>query len=174
MMKAFRYLGPVALAVIAMCAVVFADDVKTDYDKQADFSHYKTYSWIKVQANDELWQQRITDAVDQALQSRGLQKVDSGGDLAVAAVGSTRDEKEYQTFYNGLGGWWWNGFGEQTTTTVQHYPVGTLVVDLYDTGNKRLVWRGTASAALSNQPSKNEKKMDKDVNKMFENFPPHS
>jgi len=169
-MKILRNIAPVALFVLAVCTLTFADDVKTDRDKNADFSHYKTYSWIKAQANDQLWQQRIQDAVDNALQSKGLQKVESGGDLGVAAVGSTRNQQEYQTFYDGLGGWYWQGFGEQTTT-VQNYPVGSLIVDLFDSNSKRLVWRGTASAALSQDPSKNEKKLDHDVSKMFEKYP---
>jgi hypothetical protein len=46
-------------------------------------------------------------------------------------------------------------------------PIGTLVVDLYDTNTKRLVWRGTASDTLSDDPSKNEKKLEEAVSKMI-------
>ena len=87
------------------------------------------------------------------------------------AVGSTRNQQEYNTFYNGLGGWRWGGFGE-TTTTVDSYKIGTLVLDMYDSRNKQLIWRGTASDTLSNKPDKDEKKLDKTVEKMLKSFPP--
>ena len=52
--------------------------------------------------------------------------------------------------------------------------VGTLVVDLFDAKTKRLVWRGNSSDTLSNNPNKNIKNLDKDVEKMFKQFPPGS
>lgn len=97
--------------------------------------------------------------------------MENGGDVAVAAVGSTHNQQEYTTFYNGMGGWRWGGFGE-TTTQVENYPVGTLVLDLYDTHSKQLIWRGVGQESLSDKPEKNEKKLEKTVNKMFEHFPP--
>jgi hypothetical protein len=172
-MKVFRRFFPAVLAVLALCVLVRAlDDIQTDYDKKVDFSQYKTYSWVKVQTSNPLWQQRIKDAVDAQLQAKGWQKVESGSDVALTAVGSTRDQQEYTTFYNGLGPWWWRGFGSETTTTVQTYRIGTLVLDMYDAKNHRLIWRGTASDMLSEKPSKNEKKLDKAVAKMFDKFPP--
>jgi len=37
----------------------FAQEVKTDYDHDAAFNQYKTYSWEKVQTRDSLWVDRI-------------------------------------------------------------------------------------------------------------------
>jgi Domain of unknown function (DUF4136) len=114
------------------------------------------------------------DAVDKGLQTKGLQKVDQGGDMVVTAVGATQDQKEYRTFYDGFGpGWGWGGFGSETaTTTVDNYRVGTLVVDIYDGQTHKLLWRGVASDTLASKPEKNEKKLEKDVSKMFDKFPP--
>jgi hypothetical protein len=39
---------------LLLATVSFAEQVKTDYDRSADFSHYKTYSWEKVQTQDPL------------------------------------------------------------------------------------------------------------------------
>jgi hypothetical protein len=50
--------------------------------------------------------------------------------------------------------------------------VGTLVVDLFDTHTKKLIWRGSASDTLSGKSGKNIKNLDKGVDKMFEHFPP--
>jgi hypothetical protein len=70
-----------------------------------------------------------------------------------------------------MGGWRWGGFGE-TTTTIQNYKIGTLVGDMFDTMSKNLIWRASSSDALSGNPEKNEKNMDKEVQKMFQHFPP--
>ena len=58
------------------------------------------------------------------------------------------------------------------TTTVENIPIGTLVVDMFDTPTKKLIWRGTATDALSDKPEKNEKKLEKAVEEMFKHFPP--
>jgi hypothetical protein len=65
------------------------------------------------------------------------------------------------------------GIGDATTTT-ETYKVGTLVVDLFNTNTKKLVWRGSASDTLSNKSEKNIDNLDKGVEKMFEKFPPES
>lgn len=170
-MKNLLKFGPVLSVVLAFTAIALGQDVRTDYDKHAMFGNYHTYSWEKVQTSDPLWESRIKDAVDRDLQAKGWQKVESGADVAVMAVGSARNQQEYTTFYNGLGGWRWGGFGE-TTTTVENYRVGTLVLDMYDAKTKQLVWRGSANDTLSNKPDKNEKTLDKSVDKMLKDFPP--
>ena len=153
--------------------LAFAADVKTDYDHKADFARYHTYSWMKVKASDSIWESRIQGAVDTALTARGWTKVASGGDTSVAAIGTTRNEPTFNTFYDGIPGWYWRGFGTSTaTTTVDYNKVGTLVVDVFDSNTKHLVWRGVASDALSDKPEKNEKELDDAVNKMFDKFPP--
>jgi len=170
-MKTLRLCLPTLLAVFTVSTIALAQEVKTDYDHHANFSQYHTYYWERVKTTDPLWENRIREAVDHALQAKGWQRVDNGGDVALTAVGSTHNEREYQTFYDGMGGWRWGGFGE-TTTQVENYPVGSLVLDMYDARGKQLVWRGVSSDSLSDNPEKNEKKLDKAVDKMLDHFPP--
>ena len=152
---------------------IFAS-VKTDYSHSADFANYKTYSWIKVSVQDPLWEDRVMHSVDSQLTAKGWTKVETGGDASVSAYGSTKNEKTLQTWYNGFGGGWrWHGFGDGlATTTVENTPVGTLVVDIFDTPTQKLIWRGEGSDTLSGKPDKDEKKMDKAVAEMFKKFPP--
>jgi Domain of unknown function (DUF4136) len=63
------------------------------------------------------------------------------------------------------------GFGE-STTTVDSYKVGSLVVDLFDAKTTHMVWRGSSSDTLSNKSDKNIKNLNKAVQKMFQHFPP--
>ncbi|MGA9528980.1 MAG: DUF4136 domain-containing protein [Terriglobales bacterium] len=170
-MKQLGTLIAVSIAMAVISTSALAQNVKTDYDHHVNFAQYHTYSWEKVKTTDPLWQSRIQDAVDHALQSKGWQRVDSGGDVAITAVGSARNQQEYQTFYDGMGGWRWGGFGE-TTTEVQNYQVGSLVLDFYDAHQKQLIWRGVSTDTLSDKPDKNEKKLDKAVDKMLDHFPP--
>lgn len=170
-MKTLRISLLATMAVFLLAAFGSAQDVKTDYDHHANFSQYHTYYWQKVQTTDPLWQNRIKDAVDKELQSKGWHRVENNGDVALTAVGSAHNEREYQTFYDDMGGWYWGGLGETTTQPV-NYPVGALVLDMYDTHNKQLIWRGVASQSLSDKPEKNEQKLDKAVKKMLDHFPP--
>jgi hypothetical protein len=120
---------------------------------------------------------RIKHAVNTVLAARGWTMVDSGADVAVVAMEITRDQQTLDTFYDGFGGGWgWRrfgggGFGEATTTT-DTYKVGTVVVDLFDTKTKQLIWRGAASDTLSDNSDKNIKNLNESVDKMFKHFPP--
>jgi hypothetical protein len=151
----------------------FAQQVKTDYDRGTDFSHYKTYSWQKVRTADALWVDRIKEAVNSALAAKGWTQVESGGDVAIVAIEMTKNQQSLNTFYNGFGGGWrWGGGFGDATTTVDNYKVGTLVVDLFDANTKKLIWRGASSDTLSDKSDKNIKNLDKGVQKMFDHFPP--
>jgi Domain of unknown function (DUF4136) len=151
-----------------------AQQVKTDYDRNVNFAQYKTYSWERVMAHNPLYVGRIKNAVNAALTGKGWTQVDSGGDVSIVAMQITRDHQTLNTFYDGLGGGWrWEGFGEATTST-ETFRVGMLVVDLFDTKTKQLVWRGGCSDTLSNNSNKNIRNLDKGVEKMFKQFPPGS
>jgi hypothetical protein len=154
-----------------------AQQVKTDYDRSADFGQYKTYSWEKVQTQDPLWVSRIKDAVNAALATKDWTQLPSGGQVSIVAIEMTSTQQTLDTFYNGFGGGWgWRrfgggGFGEATTTT-ETYKTGTLVVDLFDAKSKSLIWRGSASDTLSDKSEKNIKNLNKGARKMFDHFPP--
>ena len=154
-------------------AASFGQQVKTDYDHSANFNQYKTYSWEKVQTKDPLLVERIKNAVNAALAAKGWTQVDADGDVSVVAMEIARNQQTLNTFYDGFGGGWrWGGgFGDATTTT-ETYKVGTLVVDLFDTKTKNLIWRGSSSDTLSDNSDKNTKNLDKGVQKMFAHFPP--
>jgi hypothetical protein len=162
---------------LLFATVSFAEQVKTDYDRSADFGQYKTYSWEKVQTQDPLWVDRIKDAVNASLAAKGWTQAETGGQVSIVAIEMTKNQQTLDTFYDGFGGGWgWRrfggaGFGEATTTT-ENYKVGSLVVDLFDAKSKKLVWRGSASDTLSDKSEKNIKNLDKGVQKMFDHFPP--
>jgi hypothetical protein len=162
-----------SLGVVMMFASVsFAQHVKTDYDHNANFGRFHTFSWGRVQTQNPLWEDRIKQAVGSALSAKGWQEVPSGGDTTVNAFGMTQQRQTLETYYTGFPGWRWGGFGD-AITTADTYTQGTLVVDIFDSNNKHLLWRGSSTGTLSSIPDKNIKTLDKDVNAMFDHFPPN-
>jgi hypothetical protein len=109
----------------------------TDYNHSANFSSYKTYSWLKVQSGDSLWDDRIKQDVDSQLAAKGWTEVDSNGDASVSALRSTHDQNTLETFYNGFGGGSrWRGVGDgngMATTTTEVTKVGSVTVNIFDT-----------------------------------------
>jgi hypothetical protein len=170
-----------SIAIAILSATALFAEVNTDYDRNADFIRYKTYSWGKVQTQNALWGDRIKAAVESALAEKGWTEVESGGDVSIMAMEMNQDHRTLTTYYDNFGGagWGWRGcgggFGDgfgTATTTEDTYTVGTLVVDLFDTNTKKLIWRGSASDTLSDKSDKNIKKLNSDVQKMFDRFPP--
>lgn len=181
-MKPVR-LGAICIAFsVAALSTVFAQQVKTDFDHQANFSQYKTYSWQQIMPADSLWDARIKNAVDAQLSAKGWTRVDSGGDVAIVALKTTKAQRTLNTFYDGMGGGWgWRRFGGggfgsfgESETTEQDYKEGTLVIDMYDAKTKQLIWRSSSEDTLSNKEEKNEKNLEKGVAKMLKKFPPDS
>lgn len=181
----FRQLACITLLGAAGTIAARAQQVSTDYDHDANFETYHSFSFAKVETSNPLFKSRVEDAITQDLQAKGLQRVPSGGDIAITAIGDVRNQQEYTTFYNGLGpgfgyrgwgGWsggWGNGAGGLSTTTTQTVPIGTLMVDLYDTRTHNLVFRGRATDQLHvKHTEKNIDIVNKAVDKMFDKFPP--
>jgi len=166
-------------AILPLGVSAFAQDVQFDYDRSAHFNDYKTYNWIDyraVQPGDQLLDQDIKRAVDEQLAGKGLQRVESGGDLVVGYEAGISQEKEFDAI--GTGGWdrWggplgWGNSGRVTTSTID---VGKLTVGLFDPASKQLVWRGSASKTLniSKDPDKNYRTLEKAMARLFRNYPP--
>jgi hypothetical protein len=166
---------------------VFAGNVRTDYNHQADFAQFHTYSWGNVKTSDPFYVDRIKQGVDKELQAKGWQLVTSGASATIFASDNLHNQKEVQTMYDGFGGGWgggwgwggwgWGGFGNpggfgDATTTTTKQPVANLVVDIFDGNSKNLLWRGLATEDLSTNANKNTKSLDSDIARMFKNFPP--
>jgi hypothetical protein len=161
------------LAIASLALPALADSVKTDHDSHVNLTQMHSYCWGQVNSADPFYVSRIRDRVNQDLQAHGWQQVSSGCDATVFATGDVHNQQQVDTYYNNLG---WGrrgggGFGEATTTT-RNQPVGNLVIDIFTTNNKQLAWRGSVERDLSNKSDKNVQSMNKDIDKMFKNFPP--
>ena len=92
----------VAFSAIGITST-FAQHVVTDFDHQANFSKYKTYSWQEIKPPNSLWDSRIKNAVDAQLSAKGWTSVNTGGDVAIVAINMTSTQRTLQTFYDNFG-----------------------------------------------------------------------
>jgi hypothetical protein len=160
--------------------------VNQDYDSDADFAAYKTYAWLQqpttavgdakaAQQTNTLLDKRIRTAVNAELTAKGMTLLDSDdANLFVAYHTGIQDKVNVTdwgySYPRGYGGW----YGGGSNIDVTSYQEGTIIVDLIDTSSKQLVWRGTASGALSSNPSPEqiEKNLADIMKKMFKEYPP--
>ena len=181
-MKRFFVLSVVTLLLAASSV---AQDVRFNFDKNADFSKFKTYKWVPIKDADkvnELVDKQIKDAVDAELATKGLTKVE-GDDANLyigyqPAVGQEKQFNSYSTGYGygpGWGGGWYGGMGTTTTTgTTSTIYKGQLDLDMYDSAGHDLVWRGVVSKTIDPKakPEKQQKNLAKAVKKLLKNYPP--
>jgi uncharacterized protein DUF4136 len=166
--------------------IALAQDVRYNFDKNADFSSFKTYRWVTVKQaskTSDLLDRQIKAALDIELSKKGLTLVDGDGpsDLAIAYQTAIDQEKQFYAFDTGWGygpGWygggWYGGGGGMTTGQTSTIYVGQLALDIYHVGPKSLVWRGVASKTLDTnaKPDKQQKNLAKAVAKLLKNYPP--
>ena len=165
-----------AILVIALLvsAVVLAQDVRTNYMPGTDFSKYHTYKWVNIEGGahpNQIQDAEIKRSVDSQLAAKGLTKTDNDqADLFVGYQVAVEQEKQWNAYGMG-GGVRWGGMGTATSSTITN---GTLVIDMYDPATKQLVWTGNATKTIDpkSSPEKNQKNLDKAMQKLLKNFPP--
>jgi hypothetical protein len=173
---------------LMMATSALCQDVRYNYDKDTDFSRFKTYRWVLIkdaQQPDDITDKQIKSAIDAQLSTKGLSKTDGdNADLYVAYQVAMVTEKQYSSFSTGTGGWgygagwygggWYGGGGGMTTGQTSTIYVGQLALDMYDSAHKDLVWRGSASKTLDMKakPDKREKNLNKAAAKLLKNYPP--
>lgn len=171
---------------IMCCAVgiAFAAKIKSDYDKSADFSLYKTYAWglNNVEPTRQAAGMVIEGAINQNLQQRGLQQIEDPqqADLIIryTAVGdrdmnfAPADDPSYAP----VGGAplptatvWTPGF--PVATGGRYIKKGTLVVDVFDRQRHTLIWSVSASDTISDQTQKAIQQINSIVANMFKQYP---
>ena len=100
-MPSTRKAMSIIAASICLVTISFAQEIKSDYDRNANFSQYKTFSFEKIQTQNQLWVDRIASAVSATLTAKGLSRVSVGGDISIVAVEMIKDQT-LDTFYDNL------------------------------------------------------------------------
>jgi hypothetical protein len=175
------------VTILLATSTAIGQDVRYNFDKNADFSKFKTYKWVDIKdaaKPNGLIDNQIVAAVDSELATKGLSKVDAdNADLYIgyqAGVGQEKQITSYNSDWGYGGGWyrggWYGGGGGMSITTGQTSTiyVGQLALDMYDSTNRDLAWRGVVSKSLDPKakPDKQEKNLKKAIAKLLKNYPP--
>lgn len=166
-----------SVILFALAAILFSIGcstikVETDYDREVDFSKYKTYRWIphvkgtedNPMMNDPLIAGHIKSAVNAEMAKKGITLIEEGHpDFLLAYYLTARNKVDVTHHY----GYYY------PSTSVYHYKEGTLILDIVDRADKQLMWRGWATDALQDR-SKIKSQIDYSVQQLLKKFPPNA
>ncbi len=182
------------LSIIFLLGSCSSIEVTSDYDKSIDFSKFTTYSyhgWAKD--SDKILnpfdKARIESAFKDEFAKRGLTLVKEDGELVVALFIVTQEKTEQvanTTNMGGYAGWGYGGYygygpgwgwgtpmmGTSVTTISNYnYTVGTLVCDVFDASEKKLIWEGVGKGTVDSNPTNREKSIPKAVSAIMAKYP---
>ncbi|EDY22213.1 hypothetical protein CfE428DRAFT_0338 [Chthoniobacter flavus Ellin428] len=175
-------IGPVVL--LAACATIATNTTtKRDYDRNADFTRYKTYAWVaaKTQATSPAVDQAIRAAVDKGLAAHGFKKADgtTPGFYVTYHVTGERPDAHHYTDWSlnvatAAGAGYYQGWpnNPETYRILDQAHPGTLILDMIESGRNALVWRGVITSALDEKAKDDANKATVAANLLIGMFPP--
>lgn len=170
-----RKLRLVAALGCLLCSVSHAQTVRTSYSPGVNFSKFHTYRWVEVKGQhpDPAVDTQIKQSIDSQLAKKGLTKTnDATADLNVDYQTAISQIQEWQNYED----WTQTGLPgmNMTQRRLATIDIGTLVIDMYDTAAKHLVWTGHANKALDTTSSQEtrQEKLDSAAKNLLRDFPP--
>lgn len=168
------------LAAFFCCSLIFLSGcstlaVETDYDREIDFSHYKTFRWVVTKDKDDpllsnpLVDKRIRSKVNAALASKGFRQSKETPDFFVAYHVTSKERVDYRDFDYGH----WSDSYSNRTVDMRNYTESTVTLDFIDGKSYELAWRGWAMGPSSGV-SESPERINQVVNEILERFPPAS
>jgi hypothetical protein len=192
--KIFSGMKKIKIVVVPVLFILFLTscasvNVLSDYDRQTDFTAYKSYAFYKTGIDraqiSDLDKKRILRAIETEMDSLGFVKSEEP-DLLVSIFTNERVEVDVYGPAWGYGwgwGWGWPGYynpyfwgpgyyGNNVSTRTE----GSLYIDLIDAEKKELVWQGRGVGTLNNTKNieKKEKRIREFVSQIMRQFPPEA
>ena len=141
----------ISLLFIPVVTGVFAQDIESEYDKNRDFTIYKTFALGEGEiitpkdqrkVSDDQIHKLVTEAIADELKEKGLIQLDSLADLTVSYIIGSLERSNLRS--NSAGG---IGAGVE----MSDYEQSSFVIDMNDRNNF-LVWRinGVTSTSAPN------------------------
>ncbi len=187
-----KILIPLFIIFLASCSTF---KVTMNYDKEVDFKKFKTFSmypWDKH--NDSIVnpydKETIINSIKSEMTRRGYQFVEKGGELIVSTFVLLENKTAYNAYtnhyggYAGFGGGWgyygpsWSygygwgpGFYGSTTISGVDYLQGTLIIDIFELSNKKLIWQGIGSGEVTDNLAARDRNLPKNISHIFRRFP---
>lgn len=171
-MQRFLKLG--ILLCIISCAPIH---VVYDYDKQTNFSNYKTYNYYANLETglSELDTNRLLDILDEQLQNKGL-LLSETPDFFIDITSAEFEAVNRNTVGVGVGGGGRNiGGGVSIGIPIAQNGINRQIVfDFRDENVVGLFWQAVIESSFNqkNTPEKREAKLQTIVTKVLKGFPP--
>lgn len=171
-MKAFKLL--ILTLLVSSCSSV---RVNYDYDKQIDFSSYKTYNYYSDLETglSDLDSKRLLNILDDALQSKGL-SLSENPDFYINIQSSEYENVQRNTVGVGLGGGGRNvGGGVSVGIPIGQSKLSRQIIfDFIDEEGKGLFWQAVTESNYNPKasPEKRELNLETIVNKIIAGYPP--
>jgi hypothetical protein len=181
--------GIITLFVAVILTACSSVKISSDMDKTADFTKYKTYEYYGWADNsdqmlNQLDKERIENAFGMEFSNRGMTIVESGGDLVVTLYIVTQQKQQTTATTTGMGGaygyggyygygpgYGWGGGMSSTTYNTYDYTVGTLVIDIYDAAEKKLIFESSASGEINEKTKGRDDRIAKTASKIMYDYP---
>ena len=158
-----------------------------DYERETDYSNFKTFNWLPL-SNDEngkstvkntMIDKRLKRALKEQLELRGYTFEVGSPDLLIAYHAPVREIKNaVSANHNYVHFGYFHHIHSFHTAFpfcgdyyVDSYDEATLIIDIIDSKENELIWRGWRSVPVYG-PSLSEKRIQKAVEKILDNFPP--
>ncbi len=162
--------------VVALIATpAMAQKVTIDYAHDYDFDSIKTFQYVDTAESNvkgnQMMADRVTNMIKKELREGGLTEVQENPDIYVTYHFTTEERTSYQTTnfgYGGYGGGWygWGGGMGSSSTQQINYTDGTLLIDAYDSTDKKMIWRGTGTVTVKAKPEKQIKQVENILTKI--------
>ena len=178
----------IGLAALLVVSNAWAQQAYVDFDKETDFTVYKTFTWVKsdedLSETSPLWHERVRNGITERMVEGGMTEA-TGDEIPDVYVTYYASESQttrvitdnvgygYGGSYGGVYGSRYGRYGGPTmsmgtsTSRVITYDKGTLVIDIWDAEKKEMVWRGSTTDTISDDPRKMEKRLKKMLDKLI-------
>lgn len=136
------------LTMLLAVVTTFGQDINVEYDKNRDLSHFKSFTLGSGEiitpkgrrtGNEAKLHEWVRNAIANELKGKGLQQVDSAGDLLATYVIGTQQRTDFSQL-GPLG----VSPENSSQTWSRDYQLGSLIIDLNDK-NRNLIWRINAT-----------------------------
>ncbi len=170
-------------ALLGLASACSTIEVSYDFDPATDFQRLRTYAWLpgpqpetgNPRLDNTIIDSRIRGSVDTLLAGRGYQKaLPARADFLVAYHAAIDRKLDIQAINRYYGAGPRRGGLVVTDTVVREYDAGTLLLDVVDRRSRKLLWRGSVQARITNQasPAERTERVRNAVTQLLEKFPP--
>ncbi len=183
-----------ALSLVFVLSILSCSSISvvTDYDRDEDFSTYKTFNIYKGKtsaddalAKNPLLKDRVENAIKAVLEEKGFVfKESNDADFTVFVHGLVKQKTQvtnlgpsgpvgpYRYGYGWYDSGWWGH--SSSHVDVSQYDEGTAIVDIISLQKKKLIWRGMGTSIVKERTGSKEDLEEIRVyaEKILDDFPP--